>query len=161
LATSELVAAALDGTTQSTTLVAGLAVPLVGLGAPAAIYYPRIGELLGTEVSVPEHAEVANAIGAAVGQVRVREEVVVSAPRRGVYRIHVGSEPETLWERPDAEARAIEVAATAAARSAESAGAVDVTVETEWIEKVIDVGGRPMFVEGRAVAVAAGRPSLG
>ncbi len=161
LATSEIVAAALDGTTQSTALVAGLAVPLVGLGAPAAIYYPKIGELLGTEVSVPEHAEVANAIGAAVGQVRVREEVVVSAPRRGVYRIHVGSEPETLWERPDAEARAIEVAATAAARSAESAGAVDVTVETEWIEKVIDVGGRPMFVEGRAVAVAAGRPSLG
>jgi len=136
-------------------------VPVVGLGAPAVTYYPAIGELLGTPVTVPVDADVANAIGAVVANVRVRHEVLVTAPRRGVYRIHVGTEPETRWERPEAQARACEVAEEAVREKAVAAGTCDFVVETEWIEKVIDVDGRPMFVEGRAIAVASGRPTLG
>ena len=74
-AASEVVAAALYGRPRSSKLVVGLAVPLVGLGAPAATYYPAIGDLLGTKVEIPEHAEVANAIGAAVGKVRLSRRV--------------------------------------------------------------------------------------
>lgn len=155
-----LVAAALDGRGRSTRLDVGLGVPLVGLGAPASTYYPAIGALLGAETHVPADADVANAIGAVVGTVRVRHEVLVTAPRRGVYRIHVGGEPETEWERADARARAEEAAVTGAKKAAVSAGTTDFTVELDWTEKVIDVGGRPMFVEGRAAATASGRPHL-
>ncbi len=158
--TTELVAAALDGTAVSTRLDVGLAVPLVGLGAPAATYYPAVGSLLGSPVEIPEHADVANAIGAVVGKVRVRKEITVTAPRRGVYRIHAGGEPETVWERPDARDRAIELVSEAAAVAVCDAGAGDYDVETRWLEKTIDVEGRPMFVEGTAIAVAAGRPRL-
>jgi N-methylhydantoinase A/oxoprolinase/acetone carboxylase beta subunit len=161
LAAGPLVAAALDRTTTSSRLDIGLGVPVVGLGAPAVTYYPAIGELLGTPVTVPVDADVANAIGAVVANVRVRHEVLVTAPRRGVYRIHVGTEPETRWERPEAQARACEVAEEAVREKAVAAGTCDFVVETEWIEKVIDVDGRPMFVEGRAIAVASGRPALG
>ena len=160
MAQSDLVAAALDRSVQSSRLVAGLAAPLVGLGAPAATYYPAIGALLSTDVTVPADADVANAIGAVVAQVRVREEVLVTVPRRGVYRIHAGVEPETKWERHDAEARAIELAIAAAEVSAVAAGTNDFEIETLWTEKVVDVDGRPMFVEGKATAVASGRPDL-
>ena len=160
LAAGPLVAAALDRTTASSRVDIGLGVPLVGLGAPAATYYPAIGELLGTEITVPADADVANAIGAVVADVRVRHEVLVTAPRRGVYRIHVGTEPETKWERPEAQARAREAADEAVREKALAAGTTDFEVETEWIEKVIDVDGRPMFVEGRAIATASGRPHL-
>ncbi len=158
--TSALVAAAIDGTTRSSRLVAGLGVPLIGLGAPAATYYPAIGELLGCPVDVPEHAGVANAIGAVVGKVRVRAEIMVTCPRRGVYRVHSGIDPETAWERPQAQERAEELAVEAAMQAARDAGTVDFEIETTWVEKVIDVEGRPMFVEGTATAIASGRPNL-
>lgn len=161
LAAGPLVAAALDRAPRSSRVDIGLGVPLVGLGAPAATYYPAIGELLGTEVTVPADADVANAIGAVVADVRVRHEVLVTAPRRGVYRVHVGNEPETAWERPDAEARARAAAESGVRAKAIEAGTTDFEIDTAWSEKVIDVDGRPMFVEGRAVAIASGRPDLG
>ena len=56
--------------------------PNSSASVPAATYYPLIGELLGTEVEVPADADVANAIGAVVGKVRVRAEVPVTAAAR-------------------------------------------------------------------------------
>jgi N-methylhydantoinase A/oxoprolinase/acetone carboxylase beta subunit len=44
-----------------------LTAPLIGLGASASTYYPAVAALLGAENAVPEHADVANAIGAVVG----------------------------------------------------------------------------------------------
>lgn len=161
LAQSPLVAAALDRSSRSARIDIGLGAKLVGLGAPAATYYPAIGELLGAEVDVPLNADVANAIGAVVGKVRVRSEIQVTAPRRGVYRVHAGGEPETSWERPDAQARAEEIAREAAIAEVQAAGASEFEVEVSWTEKVIDVDGRPMFVEGTATAIASGRPDLG
>ena len=49
-------------------LDAALNLPVVGLGASAATYYGAVGERLGTEVILPQHAGVANALGAVVGQ---------------------------------------------------------------------------------------------
>ncbi|MEM9465205.1 MAG: hydantoinase/oxoprolinase family protein [Actinomycetota bacterium] len=161
LADSPLVAAALDRSARSARIDIGLGAPLVGLGAPAATYYPAIGGLLGASVTVPPDADVANAIGAVVGKVRVRSEIQVTAPRRGVYRIHGGGEPETSWERPDARARAEELAREAAIEEVRSAGASEFEVDVAWTEKVIDVDGRRMFVEGTATATASGRPDLG
>ncbi len=158
-ASSQLVAAALDRVTRSSRVDVGLAVALVGLGAPAPIYGSRVAELLRSEVLIPDHADVANAIGAAVGKIRVQTEVEVTCPRRGVYRIHAGAAPETFWERPDAEARALELAHTAVIGKAEMAGATEVDVRTEWLERTVEVQGRPMFVKGLAFAEAWGRPN--
>ena len=110
---------------------------------------------------MPADADVANAIGAAVGRVRVRSEIQVTAPRRGVYRIHAGGEPETAWEYSEARVRAEAVARDTAAADVQAAGASEFDVDVVWSEKVIDVDGRPMFVEGTATAIAAGRPDLG
>lgn len=42
---------------------------LVGIGAPVHIFLPDVARALGTRCTVPEHAGVANAIGAVVGNV--------------------------------------------------------------------------------------------
>ncbi|NTU59684.1 MAG: hydantoinase/oxoprolinase family protein [Deltaproteobacteria bacterium] len=51
--------------------------PLVGIGAPAGILVPPLARRLGTEPFIPEHAEVANALGAIVGTILVQQEVLI------------------------------------------------------------------------------------
>ncbi|MEO0921355.1 MAG: hydantoinase/oxoprolinase family protein, partial [Pseudomonadota bacterium] len=61
-------------------LSTGLNMPLVGLGASASSYYPAVGERLSCETILPEHAGVANAIGAVVGRVTIRRTGTVTSP---------------------------------------------------------------------------------
>jgi len=158
--TSELVGAAFDGSAVTTRLDIGLAVPLIGLGAPAATYYPAIGDLLRTTVEIPEHADVANAIGAVVGKVRVRRQVTVTAPRRGVFRVHSGPDPETVYDIDDARRTAIEAAERVVSTEMVVAGAPIFELENHWHEKSAEVEGRQLFVEGTATVIASGRPKL-
>ena len=52
--------------------------PLVAIGAPVAAYLPRVAEMLCTELVIPEHAEVANAVGAVSGSIVQRARVEVN-----------------------------------------------------------------------------------
>ena len=52
--------------------------PIVAIGAPAGAWARTAGKLLNTEVIVPKDADVANAYGAAVGQVTETVELLVS-----------------------------------------------------------------------------------
>ncbi|AET70631.1 N-methylhydantoinase A/acetone carboxylase, beta subunit [Desulfosporosinus orientis DSM 765] len=55
----------------------GLNYPIAAIGAPVESYLPAVGNLLNTQVTIPEHSEVANAVGAAVGKVSERVTVVI------------------------------------------------------------------------------------
>ena len=55
-----------------------MARPVVGLGASASTYYPAVAAVMGTGAVIPEHAGVANAVGAVVGNVRVFARASVS-----------------------------------------------------------------------------------
>ena len=48
--------------------------PVIGLGASASLHYAGLPPLVGNRCLVPEDADVANALGAVVGQVRVSAE---------------------------------------------------------------------------------------
>lgn len=157
---SPLVAAALDRTARTTRVVTGLAVPVVALGAPAATYYPAVAELLGADIEVPADADVANAIGAVVGRVRARRQVTVTSPRRGVFRVHTGPEPETVYALDEAREAALERGRAAVAAAMVEAGAAEFGFETHWEETTVEVEGRPMFVEGVATVVGSGPPRL-
>jgi len=50
---------------------------LVGIGAPIHLFLPAVAEALGTRCVVPGHAEVANALGAIVGSIRVTRRVEI------------------------------------------------------------------------------------
>jgi N-methylhydantoinase A/oxoprolinase/acetone carboxylase beta subunit len=51
--------------------------PIVGIGAPAGFFLEEVAEALHTKLILPEHHEVANALGAIAGSVMVVEEVLV------------------------------------------------------------------------------------
>lgn len=55
-----------------------LSKPLVAIGAPADAWVRDAAKLLGAEVVVPENADVANAYGAAAGQVTETAELLIS-----------------------------------------------------------------------------------
>jgi N-methylhydantoinase A/oxoprolinase/acetone carboxylase beta subunit len=64
--------------------------PLVAVGAPASTYFPPVAASLHTRLNIPEHAEVANAVGAVVGSVvqTVRLQIRQLADWKG-YRVHL------------------------------------------------------------------------
>jgi N-methylhydantoinase A/oxoprolinase/acetone carboxylase beta subunit len=61
--------------------------PIIGIGAPVHLFLPAAASLLGAEYVLPEHADVANAIGAITSQVIVRRRVDIRARQSGGFRI--------------------------------------------------------------------------
>jgi hypothetical protein len=51
--------------------------PIIGIGAPAGIFLPAVTSALHTQLILPEHFEVANAVGAIAGSVMVEEEILI------------------------------------------------------------------------------------
>jgi N-methylhydantoinase A/oxoprolinase/acetone carboxylase beta subunit len=49
--------------------------PVVGIGAPIAFFLPRAAAMIGAQAVLPEHADVANAIGAITSNVVVERQV--------------------------------------------------------------------------------------
>jgi N-methylhydantoinase A/oxoprolinase/acetone carboxylase beta subunit len=62
-----------------------LKIPIIGIGAPAKIFLPRVAEMLHTELIVPDHFQVANAVGAVAGCVMVHEEAWIIPQTRGLH----------------------------------------------------------------------------
>lgn len=64
-----------------------LKMPLVGIGAPASLLLPQVAEMLHTEYIAPPHFEVANAVGAAVGNVIAYQEAWVIPQSRNLRTV--------------------------------------------------------------------------
>ncbi len=156
-----LAQAALDGHRGVARVDIGLALPLIGLGAAAPIYYPEIAALLGSRAVVPPDADVANAIGAVVGRVRITRMATVTEPRPGAFRAHLPEGVRDFRSAGLARAGALAALAEAARAEARAAGAVEVEMAEEWEETVATVEGQTVFVEGTARVTASGRPRLG
>ena len=141
-------------------LDSGLGVPVVGLGASAGCYYPAVGERLGCQMILPEHAGVTNAIGAVVGRVTIRRAGTVTSPSEGKYRVHLESGPED-YTGSDTAMDALEAALSAEARAeAEAAGAVDIHVTARREVKEAQAEARRVFLEAEIVVEASGRPRI-
>jgi len=138
----------------------GLAVDVVGLGASAPSYYPAVGELLGCRMILPEHAGVANAIGAVVGRVTMRKMGTVTSPSEGRYRVHFEAGPEDFG---DSEAALVALETRLRSETladAEASGAVDIHVEANRDVRTAMIEGKPVFVEATVEVEASGRPRI-
>ena len=137
-----------------------LGVPVIGLGASAPSYYGAVGERLHCQMILPEHAGVANAIGAVAGQVSQRATGTVSSPAEGRFVVHL-AEGLQNFASSEAALAALEVALVAEASSrAKEAGAVDLRVTVDREVKEVEIEGRTMFIEARMTATASGRPRV-
>jgi N-methylhydantoinase A/oxoprolinase/acetone carboxylase beta subunit len=157
---TRVVQSVLDRRLSVVRLSLGLSSPLVGLGASAPAYYPRVAALLGAESRIPPHAGVANAVGAVVGRVRLIRECVVSSPTHGQFVVHAGEAPKTFTDLLVARAFALEHLSAALHHDMVVAGAPVFETREQWVEHTVPVDGLELFVEGRLTLTASGRPEL-
>ena len=137
-----------------------LGVPVVGLGASAPTYYPAVGERLGCEMILPEHAGVANAIGAVVGQVTVRRSGTVTSPSEGRYRVHLETGPEDFGDPAAALGRIETVLRETCEGEARAAGATDIQTRVARDLRTAQAEAREIFVEATVTVEASGRPRV-
>ena len=141
-------------------LDAGLNVDVVGLGASAPSYYPAVGERLHCRMILPQHAGVANAIGAVVGRVSMRRSGTVTSPAEGRYRVHLDTGPEDFTEADTALAMLENLLSQEARQAAEAAGAEDIHIHVQRDIRTAEVEAKQVFVEGMLTVEASGRPRV-
>ena len=133
-----------------------LGVPVIGLGASAASYYGAVGDRLNTQMILPEHAGVANAIGAVVGQVAIHETGTVTSKGAGVFAT-LG----TTYTDQDSALIALEEQLTVTATSkAKESGVEDIRLTTDRDIKEAVIEGQTMFIEATIKVTAQGRPRI-
>ena len=155
-----LVQSAIDGRLGIARLSVALDRPVIGLGASAPLHYEGLPELVGNRCVIPEDTDVANALGAVVGQVRVSAEAIVSQPAEGLFRVAAATMMKDFTDEAAALAWAGEAVSARAAEAARAAGAATAEVTLERDVRVSTVEGQRMFIEARLVAVATGRPRI-
>ncbi|GLS86626.1 hydantoinase [Cypionkella aquatica] len=160
LARHALTKAALNRHRGVIEFTARLGVPVIGLGASAPYYYGAVGQRLGCEMILPEHAGVANAIGAVVGQVSQRATAIVTSPGVGRFTAHLPDGLQTFAD-PETAMAATEAALTLeAVRRAKHAGAEDLRITSARDLRQASVEGQAMFVEATISVTASGRPRV-
>jgi len=135
--------------------------PLVAIGAPVATYYPDVAESLHTELVIPSHAEVANAVGAVVGSIMQSVRVLISPLDGGeLFRVHCEDGVHDFHELEEAASFAVEAAKTRVEELARRAGASSVKVVADRKDHHAMVAGEEFFVQSLVTATATGRPHL-
>lgn len=160
LARHELMQRGLAGHKGLVRVRTGLDVAVIGLGASAASYYPAVGEVLGCEMILPQYGGVANAIGAVVGRVTMRESGTVTSPSEGKYRVHLVSGPIDFGDQITALKHLEDVLRAQAMAQAKAAGAEDIQVTVSRDVRTAGVEAREVFVEASVTVEAAGRPRV-
>jgi N-methylhydantoinase A/oxoprolinase/acetone carboxylase beta subunit len=134
--------------------------PLIAIGAPVHSFFPQVGDLLQARVIIPEHAEVANAIGAVVSGVTVREQGLIRPGQFANYVLHWREGLCEFDSLEEAIASGRDLLADLALSRAVQAGAdaprVDVQVHHHQGHAS---DGSEVLVEIRLEATAAGRPT--
>ena len=135
--------------------------PLVAIGAPVATYYPDVAESLHTELVIPSHAEVANAVGAVVGSIMQSVRVLISPMDGGeLFRVHCEDGVHDFHELEEAASFAVEAAKTRVEELARRAGASSVKVVADRKDHHAMAAGEEFFVQSLVTATATGRPHL-
>ena len=137
---------------------------LVGIGAPATTYLPSVAAQLHTHLYIPEHAEVANAIGAVAGRVVQTVRILIRPLEGGTaYRVHLPFGVRDFKRLADALACAKYNARRLARDRAHRAGASTVKVHTEQHERTALIGGESagkIYIDTEVTAIAVGSPQL-
>ena len=136
---------------------------LVGVGAPIHVFLPRVAEVMGAECVIPEHAEVANAIGAVSADIKavVRVEII---PIPGIggpigYTIHAPTKMHSVIKVEEAQEVALKFAEEAAIAEARDRGALgELHAEVHFESTRLSTGdGSEMSIGLTAVATATDR----
>jgi N-methylhydantoinase A/oxoprolinase/acetone carboxylase beta subunit len=145
--------------------------PLVAIGAPVRTYFPDVARSLQTELVIPDHAEVANAVGAVVGSIMQSVRVLITPQDGGggdggerasgeLFRVHCEDGVHDFCGLEEAAEFALQAAKRRAEELARKAGAVSVTTSAEREDHNALAAGEKLFIQSVVTATATGRPHL-
>ncbi|MCP4688512.1 MAG: hypothetical protein GY859_10695 [Desulfobacterales bacterium] len=136
--------------------------PVIGIGAPINHYLPRAAELLGARAILPEHADVANAIGAITSHIAVRRKLKIKPDQEGGFLIQGLTGAQHFAELEEAEMHARRELNRMVIRIARASGTSRTHVEMRTEDRTArSVGGEEIFLERRVVAELIGKPDIG
>jgi N-methylhydantoinase A/oxoprolinase/acetone carboxylase beta subunit len=137
--------------------------PVVAIGAPVEAYMPRVAERLHTELIIPPHAEVANAVGAVAGGVVQRQRVLVMPIEDGdTLRLHLPQGLRDFRHLDEAVRYAEQQMIPWMEAQARQAGAAQVEVQMARHDRevVVKAGwGHRLYLGTELTFTAVGRPS--
>jgi N-methylhydantoinase A/oxoprolinase/acetone carboxylase beta subunit len=151
-----------DGLDLSCTLT--LHRPLVAIGAPVAAYMPDVAGHLHTELVIPPHADVANAVGAVAGGIVQRLRVLINPLEDdGRLRVHLPDGVSDFDSLGDAVRHAEDRVYPLVEEMARQAGAEHIEVHMARRDHRAPTargGGEEVYLGTELTFTAAGRPSL-
>jgi N-methylhydantoinase A/oxoprolinase/acetone carboxylase beta subunit len=159
-----LVDQALTGKEADTLMEVALTIrrPLVAIGAPVHTYYPAVAGRLHARLHIPEHAGIANAVGAVAGSVIQTVRAYIKPLGEG-FRVHLPIGIQDFNTRAEALDYAMEKSRGLADARARRAGASTVQVRIGRKDHVVDASGTQgegFFLGTEINATATGRPRL-
>lgn len=152
----------LKGTTESGEKNMFFEGHMIAIGAPVKAWIPAVSERLKSELIIPGHAEVANAVGAAAGQIVETAEALIRPNKEAddfiVYSPWECRHYKTLAEAADYASAAVRRQAYV---QAESAGGVGIEISESRKDIYVDgfQDSARAFIETRIRASATGRPA--
>ena len=163
---SWLIRRALNGhgpNTQGIGVKIRLGSALVAVGAPVETYAPPAAKRLEAPLTLPPHAEVANAVGAVVGGVLIKHTVLIKPDQEtGVFRLHLPHGVEDFPELDEAVARAEAVMRPVLLEEARKAGTAAPNLSMERIDQEVSLGvsyEESLYLGSELVFRVSGRPA--
>jgi N-methylhydantoinase A/oxoprolinase/acetone carboxylase beta subunit len=139
--------------------------PVVAIGAPVQAFLSDFGQCFDTNVVIPKHFEVANAVGAVTGSIMCQSEVIVQPLIEGTvlvgYIVYSPQERVVVKEYDRAIELAVEQAREHAYRDAVSQGVSNPEISVQKAEASGTTAkgeGHGILLEVRVIASALGRP---
>ncbi len=137
--------------------------PLVAVGAPVEAYLPQVSRQLHTELIIPAHADVGNAVGAVAGGVFLQQRVLIQ-PLAGDtgLRLHLPDGVQDWTDLEEAVAHAQAVVSAQLRARARQAGAEQVEIQVDRVDKKAPVKGgweHEIYLGTELTFRAVGRPS--
>ena len=137
--------------------------PVVAVGAPVEAYLPRVARQLCTELVIPHHAEVANAVGAVSGGVVLQQRVLIHPlDVNRHFRLHLPDGVRDFSSLEESVAYAQQVVPPQLEALARQAGADQVEVEMGRVDQEAPVKGgwgQQIYLGTELKFMAVGRPS--
>jgi N-methylhydantoinase A/oxoprolinase/acetone carboxylase beta subunit len=135
--------------------------PIIGVGAPASAYLRPMAAQLHTHIHIPEHAEVASAVGAvASGVVQAIRVLIRPLDGSNTFRVHLPFGVRDFTELTSAVSYARYSARRLARHRAHQAGATSVKVHVEQYDRAARVYNDRIYIGTEVIATATGRPRL-
>lgn len=135
--------------------------PVVAIGAPVRPFLPEVARRLNTQLEIPEHCDVANAIGAVTSEVVVRETILVRPSDVGTFLLYSRAERREFLDLESAEEYARDAVVTLVRERARHFGTGERRVHVKTTDRTGAIaGGERLFLELVVEGRLHGKPAL-